>query len=117
MRGCAPGTVWATTRIDPRNNILAGTAYIREMYDRYGAPGFLAAYNAGPDRLDQYLAGTVRSAGRDGELPRRDHARTWATPYPCPGPLASYAAGAGRPAAPAPTSASLAVRLRPERRV
>lgn len=26
------------------------------MYDRYGAPGFLAAYNAGPDRLDAYLA-------------------------------------------------------------
>jgi D-alanyl-D-alanine carboxypeptidase len=42
---------------DPHNNILAGTAYIREMYDRYGAPGFLAAYNAGPDRLDSYLAG------------------------------------------------------------
>jgi len=42
---------------DPHNNILAGTAYIREMYDRYGAPGFLAAYNAGPDRVDSYLAG------------------------------------------------------------
>ena len=40
---------------EPRNNIAAGTAYIREMYDRYGAPGFLAAYNAGPDRLDAYL--------------------------------------------------------------
>jgi hypothetical protein len=42
---------------DPHNNILAGTAYIREMYDRFGAPGFLAAYNAGPDRVDKYLAG------------------------------------------------------------
>ena len=41
----------------PHNNILAGTAYIREMYDRFGAPGFLAAYNAGPDRVDSYLAG------------------------------------------------------------
>jgi len=40
---------------DPHNNILAGTAYIREMYDIYGAPGFLAAYNAGPGRLDDYL--------------------------------------------------------------
>src|SRR6516225_311606 len=42
---------------DPHNNILAGTAYIREMYDRFGAPGFLAAYNAGPDRVENYLAG------------------------------------------------------------
>ncbi len=40
---------------DPHNNIMAGTAYIREMYDIYGAPGFLAAYNAGPGRLDDYL--------------------------------------------------------------
>jgi D-alanyl-D-alanine carboxypeptidase len=40
---------------DPHNNILAGTAYLREMYDRFGAPGFLAAYNAGPNRLDRYL--------------------------------------------------------------
>jgi len=42
---------------EPHDNILAGTAYIREMYDRYGAPGFLAAYNAGPNRLDRYLYG------------------------------------------------------------
>lgn len=40
---------------DPHDNILAGTAYIRQMYDIYGAPGFLAAYNAGPARLDDYL--------------------------------------------------------------
>jgi D-alanyl-D-alanine carboxypeptidase len=40
---------------DPHNNILAGTAYLREMYDRFGSPGFLAAYNAGPNRLDSYL--------------------------------------------------------------
>lgn len=41
---------------DPRDNVLAGTAYIREMYDRFGAPGFLAAYNAGPGRVDDFLA-------------------------------------------------------------
>ncbi|WP_408744626.1 lytic transglycosylase domain-containing protein [Acetobacter farinalis] len=40
---------------NPRDNIQAGAAYIRLMYDRYGAPGFLAAYNAGPDRVDDYL--------------------------------------------------------------
>lgn len=42
---------------DPRDNILAGAAYLREMYDRYGSPGFLAAYNAGPGRYEQHLAG------------------------------------------------------------
>src|SRR5215469_15006937 len=41
---------------DPHQNILAGTAYLREMYDIYGSPGFLAAYNAGPRRLDDYLS-------------------------------------------------------------
>jgi cell division septation protein DedD len=39
----------------PWDNIMAGTAYVREMYDLYGAPGFLAAYNAGPRRLEDYL--------------------------------------------------------------
>jgi soluble lytic murein transglycosylase-like protein len=33
---------------DAHDNILACTAYLRERYDRYGSPGFLAAYNAGP---------------------------------------------------------------------
>ena len=61
---------------DPHNNILAGTAYIREMYDRFGAPGFLAAYNAGPDRVDRYLAGRAALPRRDGELRRRDHAQS-----------------------------------------
>ncbi len=42
---------------DPRDNILAGAAYLREMHDRYGSPGFLAAYNAGPARYEAYLAG------------------------------------------------------------
>lgn len=42
---------------DPRDNILAGTAYLREMYDRYGTiPAMLAAYNAGPGRYDEHLA-------------------------------------------------------------
>ncbi|MCS6933389.1 MAG: lytic transglycosylase domain-containing protein, partial [Acetobacteraceae bacterium] len=41
----------------PWNSIMAGTAYIREMYELYGNPGFLAAYNAGPRRFEDYLWG------------------------------------------------------------
>jgi len=41
---------------DPRDNILAGAAYLHELHDRYGAPGFLAAYNAGPSRYEEHLA-------------------------------------------------------------
>jgi hypothetical protein len=41
---------------DPRDNILAGAAYIRELYQRFGAPGFLAAYNSGPRRYENHLA-------------------------------------------------------------
>src|SRR5579875_780213 len=41
---------------DPHDNIMAGAAYIREMYEQFGSPGFLAAYNAGPGRLSNHLA-------------------------------------------------------------
>ena len=41
---------------DPRDNILAGTAYLREMHERFGSAGFLAAYHAGPARYEQHLA-------------------------------------------------------------
>lgn len=60
-----PGT-WAAMRKrlglgrnphDPRDNIMAGTAYLRLMYDRFGYPGLFAAYNAGPGRYGQYLRG------------------------------------------------------------
>ncbi len=60
-----PGT-WGELRIrlglgsdpfDPADNILAGAAYLRELRDRYGEPGFLAAYNAGPGRYEASLAG------------------------------------------------------------
>ena len=60
---------WAELRVrydlgrdpyDPRDNIMAGTAYLREMWDRYGdVAAMLAAYNAGPARYDEH-----RSSGR-----------------------------------------------------
>jgi D-alanyl-D-alanine carboxypeptidase len=91
---------------DPHNNIMAGTAYIREMYDRFGSPGFLAAYNAGPDRVDSYLAGR-------GALPEETVNYVAAitpnlgTDVPKSGPFAVYAsARPGR--AQRPTVASLA---------
>lgn len=40
----------------PHDNILAGAAYLREMLDRFGRSGFLAAYNAGPGRYEEHLA-------------------------------------------------------------
>lgn len=60
-----PGT-WAAMRArhglgpdpyDPRDNVLAGAAYLRTMYDRFGYPGLFAAYNAGPARYAEHLAG------------------------------------------------------------
>jgi soluble lytic murein transglycosylase-like protein len=59
-----PGT-WAEMRArlrlgtdphDPRDNILAGTAYLRLMYDRFGYPGLFGAYNAGPARYAAHLS-------------------------------------------------------------
>ncbi|MBX5137667.1 lytic transglycosylase domain-containing protein [Rhizobium lentis] len=40
---------------EPRDNILAGAAYLAELHDLYGSPGFLAAYNAGPGRYEKHL--------------------------------------------------------------
>lgn len=57
---------WADLRVrhrlgsdpyDPHDNIIAGAAYIRELFDRYGSPGWIAAYNAGPSRFEASLRG------------------------------------------------------------
>nr|WP_047165985.1 lytic transglycosylase domain-containing protein [Sphingomonas sp. Y57] len=57
---------WATMRgrlklgddpDDPRDNILAGSAYLRLMLDRFGYPGLFGAYNLGPTGYARYLAG------------------------------------------------------------
>ena len=61
---------------DPRDNILAGTFYLRLMYDRFGYPGLFAAYNAGPGRYAEHLAGrslpaetVAYLAGMGAEMP------------------------------------------------
>jgi soluble lytic murein transglycosylase-like protein len=41
---------------NPHDNIFAGAAYLRELYKRYGYPNLFAAYNAGPGRVEAYLA-------------------------------------------------------------
>jgi len=55
---------WATMRAqyglgpdphDPHDNIMAGAAYLRAMYYRFGYPGLFAAYNAGPGRYAEHL--------------------------------------------------------------
>ena len=60
-----PGT-WSEMRVryglgndpfEPHDNVFAGTAYMREMFDRYGYPDLFAAYQAVPGRLDAVLRG------------------------------------------------------------
>ncbi|MCH4055088.1 MAG: lytic transglycosylase domain-containing protein [Acetobacter fabarum] len=38
---------------NPHDNIMAGTGYIRELYDRFGSPDFLGAYNCGPQCMEK----------------------------------------------------------------
>lgn len=96
-----PGT-WAEMRAayglgddphDPRDNILAGTAYLRAMYDRFGYPGMFAAYNAGPGRYARHLA-----TGRPLPAETRVYLvaitgtpGAWATPLPAPSPPTLFA--------------------------
>ena len=48
-----PDRVFGTHTHD---NILVGTAYIRELHDHCGVRGFLAAYSAGTGRHERHLA-------------------------------------------------------------
>lgn len=87
---------------DPRDNILAGTAYLRAMYDRFGYPGLFGAYNAGPARYARYLAGGTRlpaetvayvaqvaGRGPGGEPANesRESIASQAAPLPLPAPM------------------------------
>ena len=42
---------------DTHDNIMAGTAYLKQMHVKFGRDGFLAAYNAGPSLYQQHLSG------------------------------------------------------------
>lgn len=48
---------------DPHDNIMAGSVYLRLMYNRFGYPGLFAAYNAGPARYAAHLASGRRLPG------------------------------------------------------
>lgn len=85
---------------DPRDNIMAGAAYLRDMHDRYGAYGMLAAYNAGPGRYENF-----RSSGRP--LPSETVAYVAKLLPMIGGQSASSDAPMPPPAAPSWTNASL----------
>jgi membrane-bound lytic murein transglycosylase B len=40
---------------DPKANILAGTAYLKAMHDRFGYPALFAAYNVGEACYEEHL--------------------------------------------------------------
>ena len=90
---------WAELRVrhrlgaDPynvRDNIIAGSGYIRELLDRYGSPGWIAAYNAGPGRYDEalnghplptetraYVAAVASAIGSGGTVTAAAHPLAW----------------------------------------
>ena len=105
---------------DPRDNIMAGAAYLREMHDRYGnVTAMLAAYNAGPGRYDEHLSrGRPLPAETRAYLAKlasitggSDDTRLAAAPLPDPFAWRRAALFAVRPGAvsPAPRSADRTV--------
>ncbi|RYG05416.1 MAG: lytic transglycosylase domain-containing protein [Caulobacteraceae bacterium] len=109
-----PGT-WAAMRDrlglgpdphHPRDNILAGSLYLRLMYDRYGHPGLFAAYNAGPGRYEQHLR-----AGR--QLPAET--RAYVAAITGPRPMTRAQGSAGRLPTPMQASAPLGPGVGPHR--
>lgn len=58
-----PGTaadLGVTNVFDPKQNVNAGTRYIKQLIDKYGdVQTALMAYNWGPGNVDKYLAGQI----------------------------------------------------------
>lgn len=48
-----------TDPFDARMNMIGGAMYLAELAARYGWPGALSAYNAGPGRYQRYVRGGV----------------------------------------------------------
>lgn len=108
---------------DPHDNIIAGTAYLRALRDRYGIPGALAAYSAGPARWEEHqLLGvplpdaTQRDLGKpapavDDTTPGLFVAPAWSTTGASDAPLFAIDT-ATRPAASAVPSERLFVTSR-----
>jgi hypothetical protein len=46
-----------TDAYDPRNSVLAGTAYLKFLHTKYGYPALFAAYNTGPGNLEANIQG------------------------------------------------------------
>ncbi len=115
-----PGT-WAEMRARlglghdpdrPRDNILAGTAYLRLMYERFGYPGLFSAYNAGPGRYAEHLATGRPLPGETrayvAAIAGTEAVRPVEAARPAPG---LFFTGQERPRAPAATGAEAADRL------
>lgn len=94
---------------EPRDNIMAGAAYIREMYELFGFPGFLAAYNAGPKRVDWFMAGTPLPAETVNYLAVISPRLAGSTV--AEGPLAAFARGPASPGATGPVVVNIAEAL------
>lgn len=101
---------------DVHDNIVAGAAYLRQLYDQFGADGFLAAYNAGPrryldfvakgrplpDETRSYVAAVVRMLGGPAVAVRPVDAPAVAAAPPPPRPSVFVRLGAGFASGPAP---------------
>lgn len=80
---------------NPLDNIMAGTAYIRTLYNKFGAPGFVAAYHGGPGTLSNHL-------NKGASLPKETkHYLASVSPklgndVPMSGPFAKYASSSQR---------------------
>ncbi len=110
----------AADPFDARMNMIGGAMYLAELAARYGWPGALAAYNAGPGRYQRYVQGGVplpaetiaytARIGRNAEgppavapAPRWQEARLFMT-------RSTFEDAPVLPPAPMPSTANVAVR-------